>query len=326
MDSPRNILRAVKAAKRILIPLHLRPDGDAVGSALACYHFFRDLGKKVTVVSADPIPEIFLFLPGAKRIKVTDPSELPLERFDLVFLPDTGAPTRFSKAGKIELPPKVILINVDHHRGNPSFGDLNYIVEGAASAAEVLYDLFRLWKTPLTPEIANCLLTGIYTDTGGFLYPSTTADSLAKAANLIRKGADCTRVAEQSFRSWPPKALPLWSQILTNARIRKNVAYSQLPYTTLHKISYSQSELAGIRGFAVNNLLLAIQGVKAAVLFTEEKPRQARVTLRSVGNADVAKVAEHFGGGGHLNSAAFDYRGPLKKIISKTVKLLQGIV
>ncbi len=326
MDSPRNILRAVKAAKRILIPLHLRPDGDAVGSALACYHLFSDLGKKVTVVSADPIPEIFLFLPGAKRIKVVDPNELPLERFDLVFLPDTNSPTRFSRAGKIELPPKVILINVDHHRGNPSFGDLNYIVEDAASAAEVLYDLFRLWRTPLTPEIADCLLTGIYTDTGGFLSPPTTANSLAKAANLIRKGADRARVAEQSFRSWSPKALPLWSQILTNARVRKNVAYSQLPYATLRKVGYFQSGLAEARGFAVNNLLLAIKGVKAAVLFTEEKPRQARVTLRSVGGADVAKVAEHFGGGGHLNSAAFDYRGSFKKIISKTVKLLQGTV
>lgn len=326
MDSPRNILRAVKAAKRILIPLHLRPDGDAVGSALACYHFFRDLGKKVTVVSADPIPEVCQFLPAAKWIKNVDPQDLNLENFDLIFLPDTGSPTRFSRAGKVNLPPKTILINVDHHQSNRGFGDLNYVVVDASATSEVLYDLFRLWKTPLTPEIADCLLTGIYIDTGGFLYSSTTANSLAKAADLIRKGADHARVAEQSFRSWSPKALSLWSQILTNARIRKNVAYSQLPHSTLRKVGYSQSELAGIQGFAVNNLLLAIQGVKAAVLFTEEKPRQARVTLRSVGSADVAKVAEHFGGGGHLNSAAFDYRGPLKKIISKTVKLLQGIV
>lgn len=324
MDSPRNILRAVKAAKRILIPLHLRPDGDSIGSALACYHFFRDLGKAVTLVSTDPIPAIFLFLPGAKGIKMIDPNDLPLEHFDLVFLTDNAASTRFSKTGKIDLPPNLILINIDHHQSNPGFGDLNYVVADASSTAEIIYDLFRFWKAPLTPAIANCLLTGIYTDTGGFLYPATSADTLTKAADLIRKGADRSRVAEQSFRSWTPKAIPIWSQILAHTVVRRNVAYSQLSHSNLRKLNCSQSELAGIRGFAVNNLILAIQDVKAAVLFTEEKPRQVRVTLRSIGKVDIGKVAEQFGGGGHLNSAAFDYNGPIQKIAAKTVRMVRG--
>ena len=326
MDSPRNILRTVKAAQRILIPLHLRPDGDSIGSALACYHFFQDLNKTVTVVSADPVPDIFLFLPGAKKIKIVDPSTLPLERFDLIFLTDNADSSRFSRDGKIEIPPKVILINVDHHQSNPSFGDLNYVVADASSTAEILYDLFRLWKAPLTPEVANCLLAGIYTDTGGFLYPSTTADSFAKSADLIRKGANRARIAEQSFRSWTPKAIQVWSQILAHTVIRKNVAYSQLSHAELRNLNCSQSELAGIRGFAVNNLILAIRSVKAAILFTEEKPRQIRVTLRSVGNADIGKVAEQFGGGGHLNSAAFDYQGPIQKLAGKTVRLVREAV
>uniref|UniRef100_A0A831Z171 Bifunctional oligoribonuclease/PAP phosphatase NrnA n=1 Tax=candidate division WWE3 bacterium TaxID=2053526 RepID=A0A831Z171_UNCKA len=326
MDSPRNILRAVKAAKRILIPLHLRPDGDSIGSALACEHFLRNLGKTVTVVSADSIPESLLFLPGAKRIKTIDPNDLPLERFDLVFLTDNAASSRFSKAGVIKFPPKVILINVDHHQRNPGFGDLNYVAANASATAEVLYDLFRRWRVPITPEIANCLLTGIYTDTGGFIYPATTADSLIKSADLIRKGADRDRIAEQSFRSWTPKAIQIWSQILANTVVRKNVAYSHLPHTHLRKLNCSQSELAGTRGFAVNNLILAIRGVKAAILFTEEKPRQIRVTLRSVGNADVGKVAEQFGGGGHRNSAAFDYQGPIQKLMTKTVKMVREVL
>ncbi|OGC44352.1 hypothetical protein A2V54_03160 [candidate division WWE3 bacterium RBG_19FT_COMBO_53_11] len=324
MDSPRNILRTLKESKRILIPLHLRPDGDSIGSALASYHLFRNMGKKVVVASADPLPEVLLFLPAAKRIKIVDPENLPLENFDLVFLPDISSPNLISSAGKLNFPAQTILVNVDHHKSNRNYGDLNYVIPKASATAEIIYDLARAWKMPIPPEVADCLLTGIYTDTGGFLYPSTTADSLEKASELIRGGANRDAVAENSFRSWSPKAIKLWALILANARIRKNVAYSQVPYSQLKTINYSQSEFAGIRGFAVSNLLLSIKDVRAAALFTESKPRQIRVNLRSIGNLDISKIAEKWGGGGHSNSAVFDYRGPIKDIVPKTVKLLQG--
>lgn len=297
-----------------------------VGSALATYNFLKGLGKEVTLASADPIPEVCLFLPAVEKIKIIDPRELSLEKFDLIFLADNGSPNRFSNGGKIEIPSKTILINIDHHKSNRNFGDLNYVVSKAVATAEVLYDLVRAWKLPINPEIATCLLTGLYTDTGGFIYPSTTADSLSKAADLIRRGADRDVIAENSFRSWSPKALPIWSQILTNTKIRGAIAYSQIKYPDLRKINPSQSEMSGIRAFAVNNLILSIRGVRAAALFTEEKPRQVRVTLRSIGNADMIKIAEKFGGGGHLNSAAFNYQGALKEVVTKTVKLLQSMV
>ncbi|MEX0888100.1 MAG: DHH family phosphoesterase, partial [Patescibacteria group bacterium] len=233
MDSPRNILRTIKAAKNILIPLHLRPDGDSIGSALASYHFLHGLGKKATVVSADPVPDIFLFLPGAKKIKIVDPAELDLTKFDLIFLVDNASPARFSKKGEIKFPSQTILANIDHHESNRNFGDLNYVISDSASTAEVLYDLIKSWRIALTPEISNCLLTGVYTDTGGFLYPSTTAGSLDKAADLIRHGGNQKRIVEKAFRSWSPKALRLWSEILARTQIRKAVAYSSLPFAAL---------------------------------------------------------------------------------------------
>src|SRR3989344_6901171 len=186
MDSPKTILKTLKTAKKILIPLHVRPDGDSVGSALALYHFLLDLGKKPTIVSADPSPEIFYFLPGIKRIKNIDPAKLDLDPFDVLLLVDNADLSRFTNTKDLTIPPKLLVVNIDHHVTNPNFGDLNYVVPDASSAAEVVYDLFHLWKAKITPEIANCLLTGIYTDTGGFLFPATTASSLTKAANLIR--------------------------------------------------------------------------------------------------------------------------------------------
>lgn len=322
MDSPRTILRTLRTAKKILIPLHLRPDGDAVGSALACHYLLKSFGKRATLISADPIPENYLFLPGAKRIKIIDPARLDLSNFDLILLVDNGDPSRFSRTGKVDLPPHLLLINIDHHSNNRGFGNLNYVVPHATSTAEILYDLFKFWKVKVTPEIADCLLTGIYTDTSGFLHPTTTAGSLAKAADLIRKGANHVEIIENSFRSWPPKTLKLWRAVLDNVKRRKDVIYSQLSYPEVHLVGSSRAELASVKSFALDNLLITIRGANVAVMFTEEKPKQIRVSLRSKGRFDVAKIAEKMGGGGHIHAAAFDFKGPLKEAVAKTLRLV----
>ncbi len=320
MDSPKTILRTLTAAKRILIPLHLHPDGDVVGSALAAYHFLKDLGKEAVVVSADPVPDSYFFLPAAKRIRHLDPSTLNLSKFDLLLFVDNGAPSRGSTMDHLELPSQLIVINIDHHKSNRNYGDLNYVVPNASATAEVLYDLLRTWKAMITPEIAGCLLTGIYTDTGSFLLPSASASSLAKAADLIKRGADRTEIAEKAFRSWPPQALQVWELILNHAKIKGGVSYSWLSFGGKRPTNHTKSELSGVRSSAVNNLLLAIDGVKVALLFTEERPKKIRVTLRSRGGFDVGKIADKMGGGGHLNSAAFRTQGPLKEVIAETLR------
>lgn len=323
VDSPRTILKTLKAAKRILIPLHLSPDGDSVGSTLAFYHFLRDLNKNVVTVGTDPAPEISLFLPGAKRIKNVDPANLDLNQFDALLLLDNADASRFTHSKNFNRPPKLLLINIDHHITNPNFGDLNYVVPEASSACEVIYDLFKLWKVKITPEIASCLLTGIYTDTGGFLFPATDAGSLSKAADLIRRGANREAVVENSFRSWSPKIPKIWSMILNNAKNKGDLVYSTLSYKELSQSKVNPAELYSARSFAVNNFLLAVAGIKAAALFSEEKPRYIRVNLRSKGKYDVSKIAHDLGGGGHRNTAAFGINLPLKKVVAKTIRLLK---
>lgn len=297
-----------------------------VGSGLACSHFLRGLGKKVTLVSADPIPETFGFLLGTKQVRIGDPAKLDLSRFDLILFLDHAEAGRLSRKEGFSLPSKTIVINIDHHLTNPNFGNLNYIDSTAPSTAEILFDLLRRWKVKITPAIADCLLTGIYTDTGGFLYSSTTPSSLTKASQLIRLGADRGKVVEHSFRSWPPQTLALWSLILANARRRGKLIYSQLPFKEIQRLKIKPENLFPVRSFTINNLLLAIKGVEVSAIFTEERPRLTRVSLRSKAQFNVANVAKEMGGGGHGNSAGFDYRGPLKEAIAKTVKLLQRVV
>jgi phosphoesterase RecJ-like protein len=326
VDSPRNILSTIKAAKYILVPLHLRPDGDSVGSALGCYHFLRELGKKVVLVSADPIPESFGFLTGVKRIRIGDPAKLDLSRFDLLLFLDHAEAGRLSRSETFSLPSRMVVINIDHHVTNTNFGDLNYVDPASPSTAEILFDLLRRWKARVTPTIADCLLTGIYTDTGGFLYSSTIPATFTKTSQLLRLGADREKVVENSFRSWPPKTLAIWSLILANSRRSGRLLYSYLPLKEIQRLKIKIDELSPARSFATNNLLLAMKGIKAAAMFTEESHRLIRVSLRSKAGFNVANIAKDMGGGGHVNAAAFDHQGSLKETISKTVKLLQRVL
>ena len=326
MDSPRNILRTIKAAKYILVPLHLRPDGDSVGSVLGCYHFPRGLGKKVVLVSADPIPESFEFLTGVKRVRIGDPAKLDLSRFDLLLFLDHAETGRLSRSETFSLPSRMVVVNIDHHVTNANFGDLNYVDPASPSTAEILFDLLRRWKARITPTIADCLLTGIYTDTGGFLYSSTIPSTFTKTSQLLRLGADREKVVENSFRSWPPKTLAIWSLILANSRRSGRLLYSYLPLKEIQRLKIKLDELSPARSFATNNLLLAMKGIKAAAMFTEESHRLIRVSLRSKAGFNVANIAKDMGGGGHVNAAAFDHQGSLKETISKTVKLLQRVL
>ncbi|NIT03796.1 hypothetical protein GTO10_02590 [Candidatus Saccharibacteria bacterium] len=323
MDSPKTILKTLKAAKIILIPFHRRPDGDMVGSALAVYHFLKSLGKKSILISADPIPENFLFLPGAKRIKMEDPAELDLSDIDVILLLDNGDPFRFTKNGRVDLPPKLLMVNIDHHDSNRGFGDLNYVVPKAASTTEILFDLFKAWRIPIGDKIATCLLTGIYTDTAGFLLPKTSHGTISKAGELVKKGGDRKAVVDKAFQSWPVKAFRVWTTLLDNAKLKGSVAYSTLSYQEVKALGCTPADLAAARGFAAGALLLAVDKVKRALVFSEETPKTVRVSMRAKPGFSVDRVAKQFGGGGHTTSSAFDFEGPLKKAVSKTLHLIR---
>ena len=247
---------------------------------------------------------------------------MDLAKFDLIILLDNGDPFRYSKAGRVDLPPQLLLINIDHHDSNREFGDLNYVNENAAATAEILLDLFQAWKVNITPDMANCLLTAIYTDTIGFMSKKTSAETLTKAAYLIKRGANREKIVENAFQSWSPKTPQIWSVLLNNMKTRKSIAYSQISYKDLKKTGCTSEELSSARGFAASELLLPINNIKAAAIFTEENPKQIRVSMRSKGRFNVENVAKIMGGGGHANSAALNHAGNLKDAVSKTLQHL----
>lgn len=324
MDSPNKILKALKQAKKILIPLHVNVDGDSVGSALVLQRFLESWGKQVNVVSADPVPTNLLFLSGAKRIKNFDPADLNLTKYDLLLITDVSSLSRFSRKENFQLPAEIKTLNIDHHAsGTKRIADLKYVNPNASSTAELLFDLMKHWKVKVTPEIAQCLLAGIITDTGRFQYASTTPEVLEKSAELIRLGANREEIVFYIYRSWPLPVLSLWATLLSNAKLKGGVLYTTLSQRELKNLKLEDADLSTARSYAASELLRAVKGTEVAVIFTDEEEK-IHVNLRSRMGINVGKVAEMLGGGGHSRSAAFDFKGDLKTAVAETLKLLSN--
>jgi len=324
MGNATEILRALRRAKRVLIPLHLNPDGDAVGSALALGHLLESWKTSVETISADPIPRKLLFLPGTEKIRQVDLSALDLNDYDLLLLADANKLRRFTRKKDLQLPKGLVVACIDHHPNSIPHPILSYIHPEASSATELIFDLMKSWKEKITPEMAQCLLTGILTDTGHFRYRLVTPELLEKAAELVRLGADQNKITLRIYYSWSPSALALWATLLNNAKIKDRILYTTLSRTEIEKIGIESSELSNARAYATSELLRAITGTKAAAVFTEEE-EGIHVNLRSRIEADVGKVAATFGGGGHKRAAAFTFKGTLEKAVDKTLELLSNI-
>jgi len=326
MDQPQKILKVLKQAKRIIIPLHINIDGDTVGSALALYNLLGYWGKHADVTTADPLSKSFLFLPEAKAIKEVDPATIDLSQYDLLAALDNGSLSRFSRVENFRIPPHLNIINIDHHKTNGKFGKLNYVIPQVSSTAEILYDLIRKWKVKIDKKIAICLLTGIYTDTGSFQYESTTAQSLEKAAQLIHLGADQHEVVNHIFRDWSTAAISLWVKILANLKTKNRIVYSTLTLKEIKETGIEPQESSMARSFALSYLLRTLSNTTVAILFYEEKKGWVRCSLRSHLKVDVSKIAEKMGGGGHIHAAAFSIKGRMEDAIIKTISLFEEIL
>ena len=180
MDNSDKILKALKKAKRVLIPLHINPDGDSAGSTLALRQILTAQNKSVDIVSADPFPKSLLALPEAKTIKNIDPSNIDLSQYDLIAVLDIGSVHRISREERFELPNGVVIINIDHHETNENFTPLCWVIPQASSTAEVLAELLERWGLTIKAETATCLLAGIIADTRGFRYGDTKPETLER--------------------------------------------------------------------------------------------------------------------------------------------------
>ncbi len=313
----KSVVEEIRRGDRFLVVSHVNPEGDAIGSLLGLALALKDSGKDVTAYLEDKIPDNLTFLPGIDMI--VDDTDWA-RGFDIIFAVDCGQADRLGKRF-VNGNRCAKIINIDHHATNDLFGDINIVDPKASATGEMIYDLLKAASIEVTKDIAVNLYVAIHTDTGSFRYSSTTPAALMKAGELVRMGAEPWHISQLLYENYPAKRFKLLGRVLDTLEISDDGRIASM-FVTLDMLREFDAERSLVDGFI--NYARAIQGVEIAVLFRESGNGRYKVSFRSKGSADVATIAQMFGGGGHVNAAGCNVDGSLEEIKAMIMKAAAG--
>ncbi len=286
---------------KIFVAAHIMPDGDALGSALGLTWALRKLGKTVTVTCNDHVSNTFKYLPGFAELGARVPADETL----LVFV-DGSSADRFGAAYDPQLFNGRPVLVIDHHITNDKFAPFNFIDTRAASTAEIIFRFVRAFGVPCDRTIAQCLLTGIVTDTLGFRTSNTTVETLKTATALMEAGGSIPEVIEHAFNQVPLASLRLRGKLFSEAKMDGAILWAEVPHKLLRELGLNGNGTGGII-----NQLLSVEDAKVALVLIERENGKIDVGLRARVGFDVAGVAARLGGGGHKQAAGALIDGPL---------------
>jgi len=292
------VLDVVRRGRRFAVCSHARPDGDAVGSMLACGMLLSQMGKQADLYSADPVPQIYRWLGCAETIRQTQRVE---GDYDAAILLECDGIARTRLQGLEGRK----LVSIDHHASWRAFADVNWIDEHACAVAEMVYRLARAAGVTVVPPMAACLYTAVLTDTGSFCYEGTDAHAFELARELVRCGAEPAAIAREVYFSNPLPKMVLLGTALTRLEREGRLAWLWVTHEDMTRAEAAEEDCEGIVNYAIG-----IAGVEAAVLVRELHDGKVRLSLRSKGDVDVALIAASFGGGGHRHAGGCTLEGP----------------
>lgn len=301
------------------ITTHVRPDGDGIGSSLGLCWLLKSLGKTVEVIVSDSIPVSYRQLPGADQIRLV--SEIDRE-YDAVFVIECSDILR----------PEIInletqfTVNIDHHATCEHFGTVNWIDSTASAVGEMIYNLCKAIGGRVTKEIADCVYLALVADTGSFHFPNTTDRTLKVASELVKVGVKPAQISEMIYNGYTWGRIELMREVLNTVR-RDNSGKVAFMRQTLAMKRVSGA-VEGDNANFVNYPLMAKECV-AVVYMREVENEGYRVSLRSKGDINVAKIAEMYGGGGHKNAAGCCVRGDWdikeQELVAEMIKAVEKV-
>ncbi|MEA1963193.1 MAG: bifunctional oligoribonuclease/PAP phosphatase NrnA [Patescibacteria group bacterium] len=304
-------LHKIFKADNILLVAHNRPDGDALASIGAMSELLIGMDKKFSAYCEDPAPRHYNFLRHVEKI-VTDKSKLDFAKFDLIIALDCGSLSRTGLANEISKRAKnQFVIEFDHHPRVDDYSDLEIRYTESSSTAEILYHFLKANNIKINKNFANCVLTGILTDTGNFLYPSTTNETIKIASEMLLQGARFPVIMEHTRRNKSIGGMKIWGKAINNLKINKkyNFAFTVLKRKDIIKHKASDEDMEGAAGFLSN-----LSEVKALLFLREEKDGKLKGSLRtSHPDIDISLLAAKLGGGGHPKASGFTFDGKLEE-------------
>ncbi|WP_106792660.1 bifunctional oligoribonuclease/PAP phosphatase NrnA [Aquimarina sp. Aq78] len=326
-NETNKVRRLLSSSKNIVIVTHKNPDGDAIGSSLALYHYLISFGHDVTVITPNDYPLFLKWMPGEDTILKYD-SDIKtalskIEKADLIFTLDFN---HFSRSGDMEnvlAKAKATFIMIDHHQQPDDYAEVTYSDPGMSSTCQMIYHFIEKLNDldKITPEAATCIYVGIMTDTGSFRYRSTTSTTHKVIADLIDRGADNTRIHESIYDTNTLSKIQLKGIALNNLKVlpEYKTAYITLSQKELDQHGFKKGDTEGFVNFG-----LSIKGIKFAAIFIENKGEEIiKISLRSKGDFSVNEFSRnHFEGGGHNNAAGGRSNLSLSNTVEKFISIL----
>jgi len=322
----QELKKLLAARKKIVLFPHKNPDGDALGSCLALYHFLIPQ-HEVKIISPNDSPDFLKWMPGIQNIHIFEKDDKSkLESFithsDLIFIIDFNALHRLDELCETVKESSGLKVMIDHHEQPDTF-DIMYSCPTASSTAEMVYKFLKKMEgeKAFSSEIATCLYTGIMTDTGAFRYPSTSAETHRVIAHLIELGADKAEIHGNVYDNNFISRLKLMGKALNNLVVlpEYNTSYSSLSLDELQSCNYKKGDTEGIVNYG-----LSLKGIILTAIFIEDKKAGIiKISFRSKGKFDVNQFARtYFDGGGHLNAAGGKSRLSLHETIENFKKII----
>jgi phosphoesterase RecJ-like protein len=322
------IYQRLLASKRVLIVSHVNPDGDALASMAAMIDILESFSKPRFAYAHNKQSTNFYFLPHEEEISGSWPEGFKLSDFDMMVAVDCGSLSRTNLENEVKSLSdaerrQIFIVEIDHHPAIDDYADVVIRLPEKASTTEVIYGFLKSNKHIINKGLADCILTGILTDTANFLYPSASDETISIASEMMGYGARFGKIMQSTWKnkSWlsmKVMALALDSLSINN---RYGIAVSVVAFDDLRRAGLGEfldPENIQLLNEVYNEavaFLSNLGGVKAVLLLRESEPGQLKGSWRSSSpDIDVSILARHLGGGGHSKAAGFSFSGSVIRI------------
>ena len=310
------IVSVIKESNLIGITFHQSPDGDSLGSSTALLQGLESMGKKAYIMSKEEVSDTFSYLYGSDSIgTVSD----VMEGTDLVVVVDCGDVKRIN--ANIDFQNRDYkIVNIDHHMSNEGYGDVNYVSVKSAAVGEIVHDILTLAGVKITKSIGESIYTSLLTDTSSFKHSNTTRKTHEVAGAVIESGVNFNEIQRRIFEDKDFNKVKFYGELINTISLKYN---GKIAFMQINEKSLSKCDLENIDSSEVIHFGTMIKGVEVVALFKEAKDG-VKVSLRSRAVVDVSKVAEMFGGGGHMRAAGFFCDGSLEEVEISVLKILEN--
>jgi phosphoesterase RecJ-like protein len=318
------VVGVLKSAHDIAVFMHINPDCDCIGSAIALCTFLNNAGKNASFFSpdlttTDGIGEKYEFLPHFDKFNAAD-----TEQFDLSVGVDVGDAGRLGDAAYRKFAKSKCNLVIDHHEIHEDFAQLNLRESGAASTTQILWKIMKLYgKQYVDKDVATLLYAGLVSDSGGFSYECTTAETHATAAELLPYGINNSRISEILLKDITRNVFVLKNRVLSAAKFYEN---GRIGIMVFRQSDFNDT---GTTEKDTDGLITSLQNVinvDLAISIAEVGDKKFKLSFRSKNDVNAAACAKCFGGGGHYRAAGCRIFGNFDEVYERVIAVSREMV